>query len=144
MRNLLTGAALLALTGCSIGADMPVARAAVDTVHAQLNGGQCAQIRDKAADDFKQLSSAESWKTMCAQLAAGLGKFVSLKEVGWNDQYTTGAGHIIRLNYDSKFEKAKATEQFLFRIEAGRASLVGYHVNSDVFNPPAPPAPKPI
>ena len=148
MRRFLAGAALLALAGCSAGADLPVARAGVDKVHSQLNGGQCAEIRDQASTEFKELSSAESWKTVCDQLAAGLGKFVSLAQVGWNDEVGTN-GHIIRINYDSEFEKGKAQEQFLFRIDGGKAVLVGYHVNSDVFTvvpkaTPAPPAtPKP-
>lgn len=148
MRKFLMGAAVLALAGCSAGTDLPIARAGVDKVHGQLNGGRCAEIRDQASSDFKELTSAESWKTTCDQLAAGLGKFVSLAQTGWNDEVGTN-GHIIRLNYDSEFEKGKAQEQFLFRIDGGKAVLVGYHVNSDVFTvvpkaPPAPPAaPKP-
>ena len=135
-------AALLALAGCSVGADLPVARAGVDAVHGQINGGKCPAIRDAAAIDFKQLSTAESWKAICDQIGARLGKFVSLKETGWNDEQGTN-GHIIRVTYDSEFEKGKATEQFLFRIEGGAASLVGYHVNSDVFNDVPPIVPKP-
>jgi len=148
MRKFLTGAALLALAGCSAGADLPVARAGVDKLHAQFNGAKCPEIRDQASTEFKDLSSAESWQTMCDQLTAGLGKFVSLAQTGWNDEVGTN-GHIIRLNYDSVFEKGKAQEQFLYRIDGNKAVLVGYHVNSDVFTvvpkaPATPPvAPKP-
>lgn len=137
MRRLMTGAALLALTGCSIGADLPVAQKAVEQVHTRLNAGQCAQIRDDAATEFKQVSSVENWSGLCAQLIAGLGKFVSLKQTGWNDEIGT-SGHLMRVTYDSVFEKGKATEQFLFRIASGKAMLIGYHINSPVFD--APPA----
>jgi len=144
MRRALIGMVALALAGCSVGADIPVAQAGVKVVHADYNGGKCAAIRDKAAPEFQGSTSAETWKRVCDQFIAGLGKFISGNQVGWNDQYNNG-DHIITLNFESTFEKGKATEQFLFRIAGGGAVLVGYHVNSPVFDvvPAIAPTPSP-
>ena len=152
MRKAWIGVLALASAGCSAGNDLPLAQAGAEKVHAQINAGKCAEIRDTSASDFKEMSTAESWGQVCALIADRLGKHVSSAQAGWRVEYRNG-DHLFSLNLDSQFEKAQATEQFLFRVAGGRVALVGYHVNSPAFmvlppgptpgaTPPAAPAPK--
>jgi hypothetical protein len=135
MRKFLMAAPLMALAGCSIGADLPVAERGVVALHAQLNGGKCAAIRETSAAEFREMATAETWLSMCGQLARGLGNFKSGQQIGWQDQNVNG-DHRISLVYQSAFDKGAGREEFLFRIQGGKALLLGYHVNSPVFDEP--------
>lgn len=131
MRKFLTIAPLM-LAACSMGADLPVAKAQADIVHKLLANGQCAQIRDKASSEFQKATPVQNWAGTCAKVANGLGAFKSAAETGFSDQYTTDAGHIITLSYDATFEKGEAKEQFVLLISGGQARIGGYHIQSDI------------
>ena len=133
MRKWGMAAPLLALAGCSIGADLPAAERGAETLHKQLNDGKCADIRKTAAPEFRQMSTEATWLSLCNQLDRGLGKVELSKQIGWQDQMVNG-DHRISVVYESAFEKGPGREEFLFRIQDGKAILLGYHLNSPVFD----------
>ena len=133
MRRWLMAAPLLALAGCSIGKDVPIAEQGAVALHKQYNDGKCANIRKDSAPEFKGMSTDKGWQFVCDQLTTGLGKFQSSKQTGWQDQIMNG-DHRISIVYDSTFEKGKAREEFLYRIQDGKGILLGYHINSPVFD----------
>ena len=38
---------------------------------------------------------------------------------------------MVTINYQAQYEKGAASEQFVFRIDGGKALLAGYNINSD-------------
>jgi hypothetical protein len=123
------GAALLG--ACSVGSDVPAATAAADSFHKQLNAGQYQAIYDSSDRLMKNTGPAKDFVDLLTAVHRKLGDFKSAETPGWNDQVTTN-GHFVKLIYQSKYEQGTAEETFDFRIDGQSATLVGYHVNSQV------------
>ena len=52
---------------------------------------------------------------------------------GFRDSVTeerTTNGHFVTLTYESRFARGRAAEEFVWQIQSGQPSLIGYHVNS--------------
>jgi hypothetical protein len=130
MRRMMAGAAIALLAGCSLGADLPVAKAEADKFHRMFDAGQCAEIYRGAGPDLTGAITAADWATMCNGLHAKLGKFKSAADPGWLDQWNNGT-HQFVLNYESEYEKGAAKEEFVFRTKGDKLMLAGYHVSSD-------------
>ena len=124
MRWLVSLVALLLLAGCNPAADAKASEEAVAAFHDKMSAGQYAAIYDGSAGDMKSATKREEFVKFAAALTAKLGSFKSGKTVGWHVNATTG-GTIITLNRQAQFEKGAGTEQFVFRIENGRAILAG-------------------
>lgn len=120
----------LALAGCSMGADVPLANKAIDGFHAALNAGQFGAVYAGAAKDMKDATPQERLVALLAAVHRKLGQFKSGKAVGWNDNVNTG-GHFITVSYAATYEHGPAAESFVYRIDNGQAALAGYHVNAD-------------
>ena len=100
-----------------------------------------AEFRSRVADksygeiyrmggaELRQGTSEEQFERFMTALERKLGAWQSADESGWNVTRGTG-GHIVRLTYQSQFANGAASEQFVWRIENGAATLLGYHVNS--------------
>jgi hypothetical protein len=123
--------ALLSLGACSFGADTKAAEDGVAAFHRAADAGQYAAIYDSSAADMKSSISREGFVQFLGGLHAKLGSFKTGKTTGWNDNANT-SGHYVTLNREAQFERGPGTEEFVFRIESGRAVLAGYHVNSNV------------
>jgi len=121
----------LALAGCSFGADVPVAEKAIDRFHNQLDTAQFGPIYTRSAAEMKQLTTLPRLTAFLGAVHRKLGQFKSGKAVAWNDNVNT-SGHYITINYQATYEHGPAAENFVYRIDDGKATLVGYHVNSDV------------
>jgi hypothetical protein len=124
------GAALLA--ACSAGNDVPTATTAADSFHKQLNAGQYQAIYDGSDRLMKNAGPAKGLVNLLSAVHRKLGDFQSAEQPGWNDQVTTN-GHFVTLIYQSKYARGPAEENFVFRIDGGRAVLVGWHINSSAF-----------
>ncbi len=120
----------LALAGCSIGADVPVADKAIVAFHTALDAGQFAAIYAQSAKDMKDTTTEPRLTAFLGAVHRKLGTFKSGKSVGWNDN-VNGNGHFISINYQATYERGPAAESFVYRIDNGKATLVGYHVNAD-------------
>ena len=121
----------LALAGCSFGADVPVAEKAIAAFHTQLDAAQFGPIYAQSADEMKKDTTQAQLADFLAAVHRKLGPFKSGKSIGWNDNVNTG-GHYVTINYQATYERGPATESFVYRIDDGKAALVGYHVNSNV------------
>ena len=139
----------LALAACSPGASTAAAEQGVIAVHASFNASDFAGIYDRSDTVMKNMAPRDQFLKLMALFSERLGDYRSGKTIGWNDNYGT-AGHMVTLTRSATFEKGEAQEQFLFRISDKQATLVGYHVNSDLLITDAKPnaaksgAPAPI
>jgi len=123
-------AGLVALGGCSAGEDVPIAEKATDAFHTQLNAGQFDAIYMNGGADLKAATKQADMVALLSAVHRKLGAFKSGTTQGWNDSITAG-GHMITLNYNAAYQNGAAEEAFVYRMSAGKAQLVGYHVNSD-------------
>lgn len=117
------------VAGCSMGADVPLAKNAAAAFHRDLDAGKFAELYAASAPELKAITTPEEWTKFLEAVHRKLGKFQSAAEPGWNDQMTTG-GHFITLTYQSKYERGDASEQIVYKIADGKTALVGYHIGS--------------
>lgn len=120
----------LALAGCSIGADVPIADKAIVGFHNQLNAAQFEPIYAQSSKEMKDSTPPARLTALLEAVHRKLGLFKSGKSVGWNDN-VNGSGHFIAINYQASYEHGPAAENFVYRIDDGKATLAGYHVNAD-------------
>lgn len=118
------------LGGCSMKEDMAAGDKAIASFHRDLDAGQFQKVWAESAPDMKGASRQERLTALLDAVHRKLGRFRNGNRIGFNDN-VSGAGHMLTINYQSNYEKGAATEQFVFRIDAGRALLGGYHINSD-------------
>lgn len=126
--GILVVAAMLA--GCSIGADVPLAKTAAASFHQQLDAGKFAETYTASAPELHAAATQQQWVGLLDVVHRKLGNFKSAPEPGWNDQFNTG-GHTIVLTYKSTYEHGTATEELVYKIEGGKALLLGYHITSN-------------
>lgn len=120
----------LAVAACSTGKDVPAAEASVKAFHDRLGAGQIDAIVASSGPELSAPETKPRFTQLLAVVARKLGQPKAAKQVGWNDQVTTG-GHFITLNYASDYARGKAAETFAFRVVDGKPVLIGYNVNSD-------------
>lgn len=130
-RTTVTMLGALALAGCSFGADVPVAEKAIAGFHAQLDAAQFGPIYARSASEMRKTTSQPHLTAFLDAVHRKLGLFKSGKSIGWNDNVNT-SGHYVAINYQAVYEHGPAAENFVYRIDNGKATLAGYHVNSDV------------
>ena len=129
-RTMVTMLGALALAGCSFGADVPVAEKAITAFHAQLDAAQFGPIYVQSASEMRKSTTQPHLIAFLEAVHRKLGLFKSGKSIGWNENVTP-SGHFVTINYQATYEHGPAAENFVYRITDGKASLVGYHVNSD-------------
>jgi hypothetical protein len=89
-----------------------------------------ADVYRDAAPELRSTVSEAGFAKLMKGLSGKLGAWRSSKEPAWKVFVGTG-GRTVTLQYGSQFEKAQATEEFVWRIDSdGRPVLLGYHVNS--------------
>lgn len=130
-RSFILLAAISMLASCNMVADAKTAEAGVSSFHQELNGGQYGQIYDGSDQEFKSVTSRADFIKLLIALHNKLGSFKSSSTTNLNDN-VNGGGHFLTLQQNSKFEKGPAVENFVFRLDSGRTSLVGYHVTSNL------------
>lgn len=131
MRKLLAGLACLGvLAACAPGADLPLGEASIVSFHQKLNAQDFDGIYAATSPEFKGASSRADFVPVLAAIHRKLGAFQSGSSAGWNDSMMT-SGHMLTINYSSKYERGSANEAFLFHIEGDKAVLAGYHVTSN-------------
>lgn len=118
-----------ALAGCAIGADIPAAQQGVADFRAKLDAGKFAEIYRASSKDLRDVTSEAELVRLLEQVHGKLGGFREAKQTGWLDQTDTG-GHFITLNFDSTYAKGKATEEFIYRIDSGKAALAAYKIDT--------------
>ena len=123
-------AAGLLLAGCSMKEDMAAGDKAVTAFHQALDAGQFQQVWAQSAQDMKTATPQDRLTAMLDAVHRKLGRFKSGSQIGFNDN-VSNSGHMVTINYQAQYEKGAASEQFVFRIDGGKALLAGYNINSD-------------
>lgn len=121
--------ASVVLAGCG-RATREKAEAATAAFHGQLQRGAAAEIYGNATPEFRANISEPDFERLVAKLNEKLGTWRSSEPQGWNVNFGTN-GKIVTLSYSSAFDRAKATEQFVWRMEGDRAVLLRYNFNSN-------------
>jgi hypothetical protein len=122
-------AALAGLAACSPGSDVPAAERGVAAFHAALDSGRYGAIYAASSDEMKRPTSAEDLTRLLAAVHGRLGRLRAGSTRSWNDSRTT-SGRFVTIDYAATYERGAAEENFVFRIDDGRAALAGYHVDS--------------
>ncbi len=154
----LCAGALLALClgGCGFTESKEKAGRSVDDFHAAYNAGEYEGIYAAAADEFRSYGTSAAFGDFMADVEGELGRHESSERTFFRGDYLEGgkSGHLehgsrdtslpippevpgegtfVYAEYESRFERAAATEQFLYRITDDGAELIWYHVTSPVF-----------
>jgi hypothetical protein len=130
MRNsVIAITALVALEGCSAGADMALGEAEIAKFHAALNASQLDAIYSNADPALHEAAKPEEFNQLLFAVHRKLGPYQSGKTATWVDNATPG-GRFLTINYASQYSRGAAQENFVYRLANGQARLVGYHINS--------------
>lgn len=137
-RLILIAAALLSAAGCSMGQDKAAAEAAVAEFHRMADAGQFREIYAASASELKGVTSEEQLTGLLQSIRERLGQTRQSDQQGWHVNINNGVS-MVNLTYNTQFANGRATENFNYRIDNGRAALVGYNINQ-TDAPAAPPA----
>ncbi len=126
--RILVVAAAAALAGCSMSADTKVAEQAVTDFHQKLDAGQIDAIYAAASTDLRKTTSHERFAGFLGEVHRKMGNTKSSNEKKWFVNFNT-SGSFVTLTYDTVYAGGNAKEEFVYRIEDGKALLAGYHIN---------------
>jgi len=130
-RNLILAlAACLLITGCGDTIKgKSIAESQVVNFHRQLDSAHFDEIYANADDAFRNAAPKEKVLGLFSAIEKKLGKVKSSSTKTWNVKTFNFVTTVI-LVADTEFEHGKGTETFTFQISGGKASLVGYNINS--------------
>jgi len=121
----------LVLGACSSSADFDRAKEGVERFHEMFNGGTFDAIYSEAGKEFQASTPRDEFLQFVEAVHRKLGKAGEAKLRGWNVNYNT-SGSYVTLTYATHYDEGDASEQFVFNVGGGKASLVGFHINSKV------------
>jgi hypothetical protein len=131
MRTLVLAIAAVAATaGCTAGQDTAAAEAAVANFHQLLDAQQFHEIYQASASEFRNATSEPELNRVLQMVHDRLGAVRQAQRSGWHVNYANGTTRV-ELNYNTQFASAPGTEQFIYSIHNGAATLVSYDVHSD-------------
>jgi hypothetical protein len=118
---------LFGLAGC--GGDASLAQSAVHAFRAQAAAGRAAEIHAGAAPEMRNAMPLAELREVLGDVQGRLGAFRWARYPRIRE--ARGAqGLLVRLDYDSAYQRGPATETFLFRIAGGKAQLFDYDIRS--------------
>jgi len=123
-------ALLTELTACSSKKDVELAQQAVIRFHSQFNAEQYHSIYDEADAKFRATGNETEITAFLQAIHRKLGRTQQAELQGTQIQWLAGQGTFVVLGYQTKFSDDTGVESFTWRIDNGRALLVGYNVNS--------------
>jgi hypothetical protein len=132
------GAVLTLLMTCCVlsscgspGKNLQLAKDSVGMFHAQLDAEQYNSIYSTTDDKFHQITSQTDFVKLLQAIHNKLGTVQQSNLRHQGIAWYAGLGTTVTLVYDTKFADGTGTEQFVWRINSGQASLYGYHINSN-------------
>lgn len=132
---------LLLLAGCNPIKSTAEAEKAASEFHALFNARNYEKIYDDAHPDFKATQPKADLVAFLRTIREKMGAVKSTTKTGWQAS-SVNLKTNANLAYSTQFENGKGSETFIYRIADGKASLIGWHVNSPVLisNPSPPPS----
>jgi hypothetical protein len=122
---------VLLLAACSGSAERAGAEKAVLKFHQQLNSAAYEQIYAASDSGLKKATSKADMVKLLEAVHSKLGAFQTGTQSGWQVNYNTGGNNTV-IQFDSNFQKGKATETFTFVGNSDAPRLLAYNVNSPV------------
>ena len=113
----------------SLGRAGEAGDAAVSVFHGHYNANRVKEIISGAAPAFRSTVSADDFAGLIRLLHDKLGERKSGERSGIN-LHTDNGNTTLELTYDSTFEKAAGTEEFVLDYNGEVPLLIGYHVKS--------------
>ncbi len=122
--------ALLSLSACgAMMKDKQAGEAEVARFHGLFDSDQGGAIYDNAGAELKAAASKDDFGKMIATSHQKLGNVRTSNQTGWKVNYGD-SGNVVVLNYTTDFALARGEEEFVYRVDAGKPKLIGYHVTS--------------
>ncbi len=137
MRRLLLGLSLLAVSvapACS-GKTRQLAEAATAEFRQRYARAAFDEIYAASAPSLWTFASHDEFLKLMTTVNRRLGSWRSATPAGWEVTSGTG-GTLVKLRYQSLFEKGPASEEFDWDVDDKHAALDGYHINSPIFFDP--------
>jgi len=118
------------LGGCGSTKAKGEAEKSVATFHQRLDAGNFAAIYASTDPDFRKASTEKDFVGLLDAVHRKLGAVHNSNLAGWRTG-TFNFQQRASLNYKTTFANGEAQESFDYRIDGSKASLVGYHINSN-------------
>lgn len=118
---------LLACTDTITGKSIAEPKVAV--FHQLFNAGEYEQIYADASADFQKAAPAEKVLSLFAAMGRKLGKVKSSSLKNWSVTTYNLTTRVVLVE-DTQFAKGSGMETFTFLVADGKASLLGYNINS--------------
>ena len=110
--------------------DKETAAAAMDQFHERFNAGEYDKIYDTADADFQGSNTRADFLALLAAVHRKLGDYKNCDSHGWSTN-TFNFDTSVTLKYTTTFAKGIGDEEFVYRVSGTRATLRGYHINSN-------------
>jgi hypothetical protein len=123
-------AAALSLAGCSAGRDLAMVERAAEQFHMRMNRERFQAIYATSGAQLKSRTRGPALTSLLSAVHRKLGRFEGGKTIRWREN-VSAEGHFFAIDYAARYEKADATESFVFRIDGQDARLEGYRINSN-------------
>jgi hypothetical protein len=128
MRRIVIGT-LLMMAGCSGGEQVAGAEQAIGQFHQQLNSADYRRIYANSDSGLKTVTSNADMLKLLKAIHEKLGTFQSGTQTGWRVNYNTTGNNTV-IQFDSKFEKGRATETYTFVGDPQSPRMLSYDINS--------------
>lgn len=132
IRNLILAlvAGCLLITGCGDTIKgKSIAESQVVAFHERLDAGRFDEIYSSADGAFRKAAPKEKVLELFSAVEKKLGKVKSSSTKTWNVKTFNFVTRVV-LVAETEFEHGKGTETFTFQVSGGKASLIGYNMNS--------------
>jgi Protein of unknown function (DUF4019) len=126
----LSASGLLVSCG-SPGKNLQLAKDSVGLFHAQLDAEQYRSIYSTTDERFHQVTTEADFTKLLQAIHSKLGTVQQSNLRNQGMAWYAGQGTTVTLLYDTKFAEGTGTEQFVWHINSGHASLYSYHINSN-------------
>lgn len=131
-RALLVVLALAGALACGAIAGKGLAEDGVTQFHQRLDTGAYDEIYEAVDEQFRATTTRADFTRILRAVHDKLGKVVSTKQTNFfaQDRAGIGSGSYVSLTYETQFANGRGTESFNWRVDGGKARLVGYNINS--------------
>ena len=119
----------LILTCCNPVKSTAEADKAAVELHALFDAEDYGKIFDTAHADFKASQPKAETINFLRSIREKLGTIKSTNRTGWQANSVNMKTNVV-LTFETEFENGKGVETFTYRIENGKATLLGWYVNS--------------
>jgi hypothetical protein len=120
------------LCSCSFSADNDAARNATDAFHRLMDKGDYTAIYDTAAEAYKAAGTRDNNVAFFTRVNRKMGKCGDAS-VGLGGYQASTSGTFVTMTASRVCANGTLSEQFVWRMIAGKATLVKYKANSPLF-----------